>query len=209
MNVTVIDYGVGNLLSVSRAFEYCGAKVNISSHPLEIENSERLILPGVGAFKDAMCSLEKRDLIEPIKEFVSTGRPFLGICLGMQMLFDSSEEFGFHAGLSFVSGKVVAIPKQAIHGHQQKIPNISWCELHAKNRWKGSIFDNIKDGEAVYFIHSFEAIPMDKKNILAVYNFGGREIVAAVKHNNVYGCQFHPEKSGTVGLKIISSFLAL
>ena len=209
MKVTIIDYGVGNLLSVSRAFEHCGAQVTVSSDLQHIENAERLVLPGVGAFKDAMLSLEKKGLAGPIKKFVLTERPFLGICLGMQMLFDSSEEFGEYSGLGFVSGKVVAISKQDIDHRPQKIPNISWCELFEKSSWQDTILKQLDEEDAVYFVHSYEAKPLDDKNILAVYHYGGREIVAAVKQDNIYGCQFHPEKSGEVGLKIISNFLSL
>ncbi len=209
MKVTVVDYGVGNLLSVARAFDCCGAQVIVTSDPQQIQNAERLVLPGVGAFKDAMLSLDEKGLIAPIKQFVSTSRPFLGICLGMQILFDSSEEFGEYVGLGLIAGKVVAIPKRDLDGRPQKIPNISWCELSERNSWKNTILNQLQEGEAVYFVHSYEGQPSNDQQILATYRFGGRDVAAVIRCDNVYGCQFHPEKSGQTGLTIIKTFLNL
>lgn len=209
--VTIIDYGVGNIFSVCRAFEHCGAEVLLTDSIDDIQLSERLVLPGVGAFVDGMAGLRSRNLVEPIKQFAATGRPFLGICLGMQMLLDSSEEFGLQEGLGLIPGKVVAIPATGTDGAPHKIPHIGWNKLLVSEdaKWDSSIFEKIIPGSSVYFVHSFEAVPQLQINRLADCNYNGRLICAAVRSGAVFGCQFHPEKSGIVGLEIIKSFLNL
>lgn len=209
--VTIIDYGVGNIFSVCRAFEHCGAEVLLTDCIKDIQTAERLVLPGVGAFVDGMAGLRSRNLIEPIKQYAATGRPFLGICLGMQMLLDSSEEFGLHEGLGLISGKVKAIPSTGVDGKPHKIPHIGWNELLVSEnaRWSSTIFENVSPGSSVYFVHSFEVVPQLQVTRLADSNYNGRVICAAVRSGSVFGCQFHPEKSGVVGLEIINSFLNL
>ncbi|TGM82288.1 imidazole glycerol phosphate synthase subunit HisH [Leptospira mtsangambouensis] len=211
-DVLIIDYGVGNLLSVQRGFEYCGAKVEISADPNQILKASHVILPGVGAFANAMDALNQRNLVEVIHEVVKKGNPLLAICLGMQMLLDESEEFGITKGLGLIPGRVVPIPSSTIQGQAQKIPHIGWSELHpsnATNEWKVPILDKLNDGDSVYFVHSFMALPDNDEDRLADTFYGGNRISAVIGRGNVFGCQFHPEKSGSVGLSILSQFIKL
>jgi glutamine amidotransferase len=211
VSVAVVDYGIGNLLSVSRALEQCGAQVLLTDDPAQIAQAQRLVLPGVGAFKDGMDGLRTRGLIDILRQFAATGRPLLGICLGMQMLLDYSEEFGTHEGLGLISGRVTAIPATSAAGVRHKIPHIGWNELQAPdaNKWSGTILDDIAPGSSVYFVHSFTAFPDDSACRLADCSYDGRLISAVIRKRNTYGCQFHPEKSGEIGLNILRRFLAL
>lgn len=213
-NVTVIDYGIGNLLSVRRAFEYCNAKVFFTSNPNEVINADRLVLPGVGAFADAMKGLKERNLIEAIQSYTTLERPFLGICLGMQMMLSESEEFGRHEGLNFIPGKVVKIPSINAYGQPCKIPHIGWNQLvfpplQYENMWNASLLEGLSEKSSAYFVHSFTALPDDNKYRWADVVYGGNRFSAVIRKDNLYGCQFHPEKSGPVGLKIVSNFLSL
>jgi imidazole glycerol-phosphate synthase subunit HisH len=207
--VAVIDYGVGNLLSVQRGLESCGADVIISNKPDEILKSDHVVLPGVGAFGNAMQALERLDLPSLIDEIVKQGKPFLGICLGMQLLLDESEEFGIHQGLGLISGKVQSIPTHAISGEALKIPHIGWNNLVKENNstWENTWLNNNKSGDAMYFVHSFMANPLHQEHRLADCIYGGHRIAAVIRKNNIMGCQFHPEKSGILGLKILQEFL--
>ncbi len=212
MKVTIIDYGLSNLLSVQHAFAHFGAETLLTSKPEDVLSAEALVLPGVGAFKDGMDGLEKLGLVEPICKKAAEGTPLLGICLGMQMLFDESEEFGLHKGLGLIPGRVVKIPDTAADGKPQRVPHISWNPLYpggGRADFAGTALAGVRPGEECYFIHSYEAKPADPADCLAYTTYGGREICAAATHGSVLGCQFHPEKSGTVGLKIIEKFLGL
>lgn len=211
-SVSIIDYGVGNLLSVARAFQYFDASVNIVSTPEDILNAERLVLPGVGAFEDGMKGLTELNFVDPIKHFAQSGKPFLGICLGMQMMLSKSCEFGDHQGLDLISGEVVSIPLKGIDGTPHKIPHIGWNELVSLSEnddWSDTILKNTPQKSAVYFVHSFMAVPTSAKHRLADTLYNGQVISAMIKNENVYGCQFHPEKSGEIGLKIIQQFLQI
>lgn len=207
--VTIIDYGVGNLLSVSRAFEHCGAVVKLAHEAAEIEQAERLVLPGVGAFADGMQGLQERGLIEPIREFAMSGRPLMGICLGMQMLSTTSEEFGEHEGLNLIPGRVRAIPRVTADGTPLKTPHIGWSPLQKPTQvdWTDTILADTTLGSSVYLVHSFAVEPDDPADLLAHCVYGGHRISAVIRRNSVIGCQFHPEKSGPVGLRIIGGFL--
>lgn len=209
--VTIIDYGTGNLLSVARAFEHCGASVLLTNDPMKITNADYLVLPGVGAFADGMLGLTERGLVEPIKTFAAKDRPFLGICLGMQLMLDESEEFGANEGLGLIPGKVVAIPAVGSDGAPHKIPHIGWNEIcaPANMSWEGSILGDTPDKSAFYFVHSYTAVPAKHGNRLADCYYNGQLIAAAIRLRNMYGCQFHPEKSGTAGLSILNDFLML
>lgn len=210
--VTIVDYGSGNVLSVGRALAHCGADIALSNDPDLIRRTDRLVLPGVGAFADCMGKLKSRGLPAPIREFVGSGRPFLGICVGMQILFDESEEFGTHEGLGLIPGKVVKIPASGADGKVHSIPFIGWSGLAlpaGRTSWKDTILENIQPGDNAYFLHSFTAQPSDEKYRLANTNYDGCDISAAVQHKNIIGTQFHLEKSGPVGLKIVSRFLQL
>jgi imidazole glycerol-phosphate synthase subunit HisH len=210
--VTVLDYGVGNLFSVRRALEHCGAEVLFATDPGGIAAAERLVLPGVGAFADGMQGLRERGLPDPVREYAASGRPLLGICLGMQLLLSQSEEFGAHEGLGLIPGRVVAIPPAGLDGRAHKIPHIGWSRLllpQGLRSWEGSILSGIREDEAVYLVHSFTGVPESVSHRLADCLYDGCLIAAAVRSGNVYGCQFHPEKSGPVGLRILAAFLAL
>ncbi len=210
MKVTIIDYGLSNLLSVQHAFAHFGAETLVTDKAADILAADALVLPGVGAFQDGMNGLEKLGLVEPIRQKAAAGTPLLGICLGMQMLFDESEEFGLHAGLGLIPGRVVKIPDTNADGRPQRVPHISWNPLYpggGRADFTGTALAGVKPGEECYFIHSYEAKPADPADCLAYTTYGGREICAAAAHGTVLGCQFHPEKSGEVGLRIIEKFI--
>jgi glutamine amidotransferase len=210
--LVVVDYGVGNLLSVCRAFESCGATVELTGSVERIATAERVVLPGVGAFGDCVRELERRGLARPIIDFIRSGRPLLGICVGMQMLMEVGEEFGEHAGLGVVPGRVRAIPSTGTDGARHKIPHIGWSELEKPTettRWEGTILDGIPERSTCYFVHSFTAEPTEERYRLSDCHYDGRRVSAALRAGNVYGTQFHPEKSGEVGLRILRNFLAL
>lgn len=210
--VTVVDYGIGNLFSVARALEKCGADVLLSDQPDVIARAERLVLPGVGAFYQGMQGLRDRELIDPLLTFASSGRPLLGICLGMQMLFDSSTEFGEHQGLGLIEGLIVPIEPKDEVGHALKVPHIGWSPLvqpPTRPSWQGSVLAGLAPGAHAYFVHSFTANPAHEADRLADAHYGSARISAAVQRDNIFGCQFHPEKSAGAGLCIIKTFLEL
>jgi glutamine amidotransferase len=204
--VTVVDYGSGNLHSVMKALRHEGAEVELSSDPAAIASAERLILPGVGAFADCAGGLLERELFEPVRAFADTGRPFLGVCVGMQLLLGESEEFGRHRGLGVIPGRVVEIPRNG----GLKVPQIGWNRIYPPpgGSWDGTLLEGVEPGTMVYFVHSFTAEPDDERHRLADARYGDQRISAAVRKDNVWGCQFHPEKSGEAGLGILRRFLA-
>ena len=224
--VTIVDYGVGNLRSVARAFEHVGARVEVTSDAGEIARAERLVLPGVGAFGHCMAELSQRKLIESILKFAQSERPFLGICVGMQIMLSVGEEFGEHKGLDLISGRVQCMSLRAAGEAIQKpndwiatsatpprnddkiiLPVIGWMSLKKTGDWQGTILSEIAEGDSVYFIHSFAANPDDKAAVLAQYEYDGINITAAIAKNNLVGVQFHPEKSGEVGLSMLKGFV--
>lgn len=208
--VVIIDYGAGNLLNVVRAFEHCEAEVSIAETADAIDGASRLVLPGVGAFSDSMQELKNRDMIEAILFYAKSGKPLLGICLGMQMLLDTSEEFGNWDGLALIPGKVIGIPKTGVDGKSHKIPHIGWNQLisELEESWERTVLDSITKGSSVYFVHSFMAVPTHEEHRLADCDYDGRQVCAVVQRENIIGCQFHPEKSGPTGLQIIRNFLS-
>ena len=207
--VVIVDYGVGNLLSVQRAVEECGAEVITSSEPDVIVRADRVILPGVGAFANGMRALESLGLVEVIKAIAAGGIPLLGICLGMQLLLDESEEHGVTEGLGIIPGRVVPVPSLSHDGLPLKIPHVGWNSLVVSegSAWDKTILENSTSGDAVYFVHSFMAAPEDHETRIADCFYGGNRISAVIGDGNVFGCQFHPEKSGEVGLRILKVFL--
>lgn len=210
--VTVIDYGVGNLLSVARAIEAGGAEAEITDSADAVLAAERLVLPGVGAFGDGMRALAELDLVEAIKAYAAGGRPLLGICLGMQMLLECSEEFGSHSGLALIPGRVIAVPPTAADGVPHPIPHIGWNALvpaEAGTKWDGTVLDGLAADCTAYFVHSFMAEPDDPAHRLADCRYDGRRIAAVIGRGNIVGCQFHPEKSAAAGLRIIGNFLGV
>jgi glutamine amidotransferase len=211
-NIAVVDYGMGNVLSVCRALEKCGATVNLTLDPDAIARTERLVLPGVGAFADCMAALEQRGLIDPIRTFVATGRPFLGICVGMQILLDIGEEFGEHRGLGLIRGRVVKIETASSDGSTRKIPHIGWTPIAPPaaddGRWAASMFGETPVQTPFYFVHSFTARPSDPSDVLADADYAGTTVTAAVMRDNITGVQFHPEKSGAAGLAALHRFVS-
>jgi glutamine amidotransferase len=210
--VVVIDYGAGNLYSVKRALEYCGADVILTDDAEIILNSQRIILPGVGAFKDGMNGLLNRGLVPVLQEYARSGNVMMGICLGMQMLVTTSEEFGHHAGLNIIPGHVERIPNKGVNGMPHKIPHIGWTELiktEQKKDWNNTIISQQKLRDSVYIVHSYAVTPDDPDHRLADCLYNGLKISAVINKGNIYGCQFHPEKSGKVGLEILRKFLTL
>src|SRR3989344_4711790 len=211
-DIAIVDYGVGNVLSVQRAFAYVGASATITDSLDSIRLAKALVLPGVGAFGNAMVELEKRNLVDSIKEFAKSGRPFLGICLGMQMMMDGSEEFGFHKGLGFISGNVLKISDTDVDGNIQKIPHVGWNSIKdttGKDTFEEGILRNIKQGSSFYFVHSYTPLPAHEEERIADTYYGGIRIAAVIRKGNLYGCQFHPEKSGSKGLALLKNFVDL
>ena len=211
LEVAVVDYGIGNLLSVTRAFEHCGAAVKVSSDPAVLSAAPALVLPGVGAFADGMNGLRSRGLDNVVVDYARSGRPLIGICLGMQLLASVGEEFGEHTGLGIIPGRVRRIPVNNSAGLPHKVPHVGWADLEppaAAAGWQDSILDGLTPGEAVYLTHSFAVKPDDPAHLLANYRFHGITVTAAIRHGNVSGVQFHPEKSAQVGLRIIRNFVA-
>ena len=198
--ITIIDYGMGNLKSVYNALKKVNFDCQISSEVTDIEMADKLILPGVGAFKDAMDNLQNLDLILPIRKKVNQGCPLLGICLGLQMLFEEGDECELRKGLGFIEGKIKLMNSK----ENLKIPHIGWNRLEFNRENK--ILNNINKESFVYYVHSFMATEMIDENLIAYSKYGDINIPGIVNKGNVYGMQFHPEKSGEVGLKILKNF---
>ena len=202
--VGIIDYGVGNLFSLRSSFEAIGTSVVVSSDPEELRKADHILLPGVGAFADAVQKLRTTHMDEMVFEAVREGKPLMGICLGMQMLFERSFEYGEHQGLGLLKGQV--IPMAGLLPKDLKIPHMGWNALDVVKS-DGKLFANIKEGAYVYFVHSYFADGC--KDSLAARTEYGTWLTAAVEKDNIFGCQFHPEKSGEVGLDILRAFCAL
>lgn len=198
--VALIDYGVGNLFSLASSFGAIGEEAVITSDRNTIEKADRILLPGVGAFADAAAKLNESGMAEVVKEEAAKGKPILGVCLGMQLLFEKSFEYGEHTGLGLLKGSIEPISDVIPEG--LKIPHIGWNALHLVK--ESPLFRYLKEGDHVYFVHSFYAAGCDD-SLLATAEYGA-ELTAAVGKGNLFGCQFHPEKSGEVGLSILRAF---
>ena len=198
MKIAIIDYGMGNLHSAAKALEKVGAQVKVTSDPELVRQADKVILPGVGAFGDCMKNLNERELAPVIHEVIAAGKPFLGICVGLQMLFEGSEEDPGVAGLGIFKGMVRKIAAPGL-----KIPHMGWNNL--EYRTSSSLFQGLPPAAYVYFVHSYHAVPTDESCITAVTNYGG-QVTAAVGRGLVQAVQFHPEKSSAVGLKILANF---
>ena len=202
--IVIIDYGMGNLRSVQKGFEKVGFEALVSDDPRVIEGADKLVLPGVGAFRDCMDNLRQGGFIGPIERHIEAGRPFLGICLGLQLLFTESEEFGLHAGLNIIPGRVRRFPadlQQA--GQALKVPHMGWNQLAIQQ--PAPLFEGVPSGESVYFVHSYYVEPEDPSVVAATADYG-LTFCAAVWRDNVMATQFHPEKSQQVGLRILKNF---
>lgn len=202
--IGIVDYNMGNLASVINAFEKVGAEISLESDPEKLQNYDKLILPGVGAFGDAMEHLKQNGMDKAVIAYAKSGKPLLGICLGMQLLFESSEEFGSHKGLGLIEGKVVAFDESKFD-HKLKVPHMGWNEMFKQT--DTPLFDGLNKEFYLYFVHSFHAVCDDKYAIGKTYY--GYEFVSAVNKENIYGIQPHPEKSHENGLKIIENFVKL
>ena len=201
--IAIIDYGVGNLFSLESSFNAIGYDVKVTHETADIELADKIILPGVGAFGDAANKLKSSGLAEPLINAAKHGKNILGICLGMQLLFDKSFEYGEHEGLGLIPGEI--LPMADVINKDLKIPQIGWNALIFKNGSK--LFKYINNNDCVYFVHSYYA-DCEPEYVSAVTEYGA-DITACVEHKNIFGCQFHPEKSGTVGLNILKAFCEL
>ncbi|WP_457642797.1 imidazole glycerol phosphate synthase subunit HisH [Persephonella sp.] len=197
--VVVVDYGMGNLRSVAKALEKVGMEVKVSSDPSDVENAKAVIVPGVGAFGDAMHNLERLNLLKPVISSIEKGKPYLGICLGLQLLFEHGYEFGEHQGFGVIKGKVVRFE----HKKGFKVPHMGWNQVWKKQ--EEGLFSGIKDGEYFYFVHSFYAVPSNPEDTAGITDYIV-EFCSAVQKNNIWAVQFHPEKSQKAGLKLLSNF---
>ena len=204
--VLIVDYGLGNLASVARAVRYLGAEPVVSSDPARLRDAERAILPGVGAFGIAMANLDRLGLVEPLKQYAASGRPLLGICLGMQLFMEESSEGGTHAGLGLISGRVDRLPEARSSGI--KVPHIGWSGLEADGRdWLGTVLDGLQAGEALYFVQSYYVRPQAPGDVLASTTYGEARFCSVIARGAVVGCQAHPEKSSESGLRLLGNFL--
>ena len=201
--IAIVDYGVGNLFSLQSSLHAVGAEVVVTADEAELRRADKILLPGVGAFEDAAAKLRESGLARPVCELAGEGTPLLGICLGMQLLFDKSYEYGEHEGLGLIRGEVRPIAEAIPSG--LKIPHIGWNALQIKK--ESPLFSGIRDGDCVYYVHSYYAANCDD-SVIATSEYGA-ELTGAVQRNNVFGCQFHPEKSGSVGLNILRAFAEL
>ncbi len=201
--IAIVDYGVGNLFSLKSSFAAIGEEATVTSDPIILEEADKIILPGVGAFEDAIAKLRETGLDVVLKNLTENGKPLLGICLGMQLLFDKSYEYGEHTGLGFIPGSIRPLSEHI--SPDLKIPHMGWNPLHFTK--PHPLFSQIEEGDSVYFVHSFYATDC-LENTIATAEYG-TVVTAAVAKGNIMGCQFHPEKSGNVGLKILKAFCTM
>jgi len=207
MRVAIVDYGMGNLFSVRLACEHAGIQPIVTAEADVMEEADALILPGVGAFGDAIKNLRERDLVSPIKDFIEAGKPFMGICLGMQLLLSESEEFGHHEGLDIIKGSVVKLRAKGICKKGTKVPQVGWNRISlpsssTEDFWQGTLLDGLTDGEFMYFVHSYYSIPANEKTVLCTTIYGDVTFASGIIYKNINAFQFHPEKSGERGLRI-------
>jgi imidazole glycerol-phosphate synthase subunit HisH len=204
--VAIIDYEAGNLFSVQHACVSVGLDAVITPDPAALATADAAILPGVGAFGEAMGHLGRLGLVGAIQDFVASGRPFLGVCLGLQLLFTESEEFGLHPGLGLVPGRVVRFPARDPGGALVRVPQIGWNQIHppgdAVAAWTGTPLEGTLPGEHFYFVHSYFVVPADTADVIATARYGGAAFCAGVRRGNLFAVQFHPEKSAHAGLRL-------
>lgn len=202
-SVAVVDYGAGNLRSVAKAMERSGFETRVSGDAREIENVDSVVLPGVGAFADAADHLRRSGLWDAVRRFIESGRPYLGLCLGLQLLFDESDEHGVHRGLGVLPGRVERFPKNDESGAPLRVPHIGWNEV----RFAGAhpILEHLQENDTFYFVHSYRALPARDEDVIGRVDYGGR-FAAAVARDNVVAVQFHPEKSQSAGRRLLDGF---
>jgi len=209
-STVIVDYGLGNLFSIRNALEHLGGVAEFSSDPDVVRNAERIVLPGVGAFGEGMRELKKRDLVPAISDFVATGRPLIGICLGMQLLMSESEELGLHQGLGLVGGRVVQFESPQDHDDRYKIPHIGWNRMErVADHEYGDVLQNLPNDFFMYFVHSYYVTLDQTSDCLTETDYGRNRFCSSLQHDNVIGFQGHPERSGEAGLAVLTSFLSL
>lgn len=202
--IAIIDYGMGNLRSVQKGFERVGCQALVTSDPQRILEADHVVLPGVGAFRDCIRNLEQGGFVEPILKVIADGRPFLGICLGLQLLFSESEEFGLHKGLGVIPGRVVRFPEgMAEAGQKLPVPHMGWNQISFQK--PSPLFAGVADNSNVYFVHSYFVKPDDPSVVAATSSYG-LEFCAAIQRDNLVATQFHPEKSQAIGLQMLKNF---
>jgi len=201
--IAIVDSGIANLGSVAAAFRRIGFASTITMDAMAIGDARALVLPGVGAFGDAMARLRNNGLVEPIRAAAANGTPILGICLGMQLLADESEEFGRHQGLGLIRGRVVRLQSSVMN---ERVPNIGWCDV-TRTR-PSALYRGIANGTPFYFVHSYHLVCGESADAVAVMPFGGTSVTVGIERGNVFGAQFHPEKSQDAGLEVLSAFAA-
>lgn len=214
--VAIVDYGMGNLFSVSQACERVGLDVTITASHRDMLSADAVILPGIGAFGDAMATLNRLDLVEVLRDVAASGKPLVGICLGLQLLMTESFEFGRHKGLGIIQGQVVGFDNPVEGARKLKVPQVGWNSIHQVNRsvngkdrgWADSPLAEIANGEFMYFVHSYIVQPEDQSVILSTSSYGQVEFCSSIQVQNIFACQFHPERSGIEGLKIYRNLAA-
>lgn len=212
--VAIVDYGMGNLFSVEQACTRAGLAAQITSARDVVLRADAVILPGIGAFGDAMATLRRLDLVDSLIETAASGKPLVGICLGMQLLMDESDEFGPHAGLGLIAGRVVRLEPQRPGGAQIKVPQVCWNRLHRvpggdAKQWDRALLSGLPDGVFMYFVHSFCVVPRDPTIRVAVTKYGAAEFCSVFRAGNVFGFQGHPERSGPDGLCVYQNLASL
>lgn len=207
----IVDYGMGNLYSVQQACRHAGIDAAITADAVTVKSADVVILPGVGAFGDAMAALQELRLVDLLRRLVENGKPLVGLCLGMQLLMDVSQEYGRHEGLGLVRGDVVRLDAGEPSVSRARVPNIGWARIArpCAKAWEATPFEKSNDGDFMYFIHSFQARPSDSSAVLATSTFGDREFCAALRSGSAFGFQFHPERSGPKGLVIYEALASL
>lgn len=202
--IAIIDYGMGNLRSVQKGFEKVGFEAVVTADPRVVLEAEKIVLPGVGAFRDCMYNLEQGGFVEPLLKIIQEGRPFLGICLGLQLLFSESEEFGLHKGLGIIPGRVVRFPEGMVeNGEKLAVPHMGWNQVSFRKR--PAVFDGIVEDANVYFVHSYYVKP-DDESVVATTTSYGIDFCSSIWKDNILATQFHPEKSQEIGLRILKNF---
>ena len=208
--VAIVDYGMGNLFSIKHACEHVGLQPLVTSSPAAVLAAEAVILPGVGAFGDAMATLKRLDLVTTLQEIAASGKPLLGVCLGMQLLMTESYEFGRHQGLGIIEGDVVRLWDTTDATPGVKVPQVGWNHLRSAGRpWERTLLESVPDGAFMYFVHSFYVRPVDASQILSTTRYGSVEFCSTLQRRNIMACQFHPERSGLMGLQIYRNLTTL